>query len=348
MRPLAMRRFTSILSIALLAGTLAAPTAAGATLTPVGFESCLLELINSDRAASGVGPLEMAYDLNDEVRDFSQKIGLEGTLRHMVSSERNPILPDGTSTWRENVGWHSLPNLPGCSGMHDMFMNSPPHRANLLSSDVRFIALGVYMGPSGTWVTELFFNSSTYNVPGAFGDGLFWDDDGSVFEADIEKLAAAEITSGCNPPMNNMFCPDDSLTRGQMAAMLVRALDLTATNGVDFIDDNDSLFESDIEKLAAAGITLGCNPPANTRYCPDDSLTRGQMAAMIVRALALTATNGTEFVDDNNSVFEADIERLAAADITHGCNPPANTNFCPYARVTRGQMAAFLARAMSL
>jgi hypothetical protein len=52
----------------------------------------------------------------------------------------------------------------------------------------------------------------------------FVDDDASVFEAGIERLAAAGITKGCNPPANDMFCPNDAVTRAQMAAFLHRAL----------------------------------------------------------------------------------------------------------------------------
>jgi hypothetical protein len=272
----------------------------------------------------------------------------EGYLRHMTSTERAPILPDGTVTWGENVAWHSMPDLPGCATIHDMFMNSPGHRANILSSNKRFVSLGVFIGSNGTWVTELFFDSATYEPPGASGDGLFWDDDDSIFEADIEKLAAAGITNGCNPPTNNRFCPNDYLTRGAMAAMMVRALGLTANDGTDFVDDNNSVFEADIERLATAGITKGCNPPVNDRYCPDNNLTRGEMAAMIVRALDLTTITNIEFHDDDTSVFETDIEKLATASITKGCNPPANDNYCPYDRVTRGEMAAFLVRALGL
>ena len=115
----------------------------------------------------------------------------------------------------------------------------------------------------------------------------FIDDDGSVFEADIEWLAAAGITRGCNPPLNDMFCPGESVTRGQMAAFLVRALDLPDGGGVAFVDDDGSIFESDIERLAAAGITRGCNPPSNDRFCPNDPVTRAQMSAFLHRALTL-------------------------------------------------------------
>ena len=53
--------------------------------------------------------------------------------------------------------------------------------------------------------------------------------------------------------------------------------------GGAFIDDDTSIFEGDIDWMAANGITLGCNPPTNDRYCPDDDVTRGQMAAFMHR-----------------------------------------------------------------
>jgi hypothetical protein len=66
---------------------------------------------------------------------------------------------------------------------------------------------------------------------------------------------------------------------------LVRAFDLTDDGGGNkFVDDDGSVFEDDIAKLAAAGITRGCNPPVNDKFCPDNVVTRGQMAAFLHRA----------------------------------------------------------------
>ena len=99
--------------------------------------------------------------------------------------------------------------------------------------------------------------------------------------------------------------------------------------------------------LAAAGITHGCNPPVNDRYCPDWYVNRGQMAAFLVRALGYTDAGGGDlFTDDDTSVFEGDIDRLGTAAVTRGCNPPVNDMYCPDRYVTRGQMAAFLHRAL--
>jgi hypothetical protein len=177
--------------------------------------------------------------------------------------------------------------------------------------------------------------------------GVFRDDDTSVFEQQIDWLALSGITRGCNPPVNDRFCPEQTVSRGQMAAFLTRALGLQDRLEGQFIDDDGSIFEADIERLAAAGITRGCNPPENDRFCPNDMVTREQMAAFLVRALGYTDVGtGNLFVDDDGSVFEGDIDRLATAGVTLGCNPPENDRFCPNDMVTREQMAAFLNRAL--
>ena len=173
----------------------------------------------------------------------------------------------------------------------------------------------------------------------------FVDDDTSIFERDIEAIAAEGITRGCG---EESFCPDRAVTRGEMAAFLGRALELAGSGEDRFVDDDDSIFEADIQALAAAGITRGCNPPENDEFCPDGAVTRGQMAAFLGRSLRLPDSDEDRFVDDDDSVFERDIQRIAADGITRGCNPPTNDRFCPDDPVTRGQMAALLTRALDL
>jgi hypothetical protein len=179
--------------------------------------------------------------------------------------------------------------------------------------------------------------------------GTFVDDDGNVHEGNIEAIAADGITRGCNPPHNDRYCPLDPVTRGEMAAFLNRALNLDASESDHFVDDEDSIFQNDINALAAAGITRGCNPPDNNEYCPDSHVTRGEMAAFLVRGFGYTDDGGGDlFVDDDESIFEGDIDRLGAAGVTLGCNPPTNDRFCPNDSVLRDQMASFLGRALGL
>lgn len=187
------------------------------------------------------------------------------------------------------------------------------------------------------------YGSSGEVPPSAFRDVP----PGHLFEGDVTWLAAQGITKGCNPPVNDLFCPDDPVTREQMATFLVRALGLATSTDEPFNDVGDSVHAADINALAAVGITRGCNPPDNNEYCPTAPVSRDQMAAFLVRALDLSDDGGGNgFVDDDGSIFELDIARLAASGVTRGCNPPVSDRYCPSASVTRAQMAAFLHRAL--
>lgn len=178
--------------------------------------------------------------------------------------------------------------------------------------------------------------------------GSFSDDNGNIHEPNIEAIAAEGITKGCNPPANTQYCPDESVSRGEMAAFLRRSLNLPASSVDYFDDDDDSVFEGDINALAAAGVTKGCNPPANTEYCPDTAVTRGQMAAFLDRAFGYPGSPDDYFIDDNASIFEPNINAIARAGVTRGCDPPDNTRYCPSEPVERDQMASFLSRALHL
>ncbi len=111
---------------------------------------------------------------------------------------------------------------------------------------------------------------------------------------------------------------------------------------VFFTDIGGSAFEGDIRWLLEAGITSGCDW---NRFCPRDSVTREQMATFLTRALQLPSTTRDFFNDDEGSVHEGSINRLAASGITSGCGP---RRFCPRSSVTREQMASFIARAWRL
>lgn len=69
---------------------------------------------------------------------------------------------------------------------------------------------------------------------------------------------------------------------------------------------------------------------------------------MLTRAFGLAGPGSGPFTDLGTSVHAGDINAIAAAGITTGCNPPANDSFCPYQFVTREQMATFLSRALGL
>ncbi len=166
----------------------------------------------------------------------------------------------------------------------------------------------------------------------------FDDVAGSAFKQDIEWIYAHRITYGCSP---TAYCPQDPVLREQMASFLVRAFSLPASAVDFFTDDGESSHEADINSLAASRVTMGCGPET---FCPKMPVTRAQMASFLARVLHLPRARTDYFSDDNSSPHQADINSLAAAGITAGCGL---RKFCPDATVTRGQMAAFLRRAIT-
>jgi hypothetical protein len=100
----------------------------------------------------------------------------------------------------------------------------------------------------------------------------------------VQKLKEMGITSGCSA---TAFCPDSNVTRAQTAVFIVRAIygtgvDFAYSHTPYFTDVPDDIYFPAIQKMRQLGITNGCT---STQYCPNDSLTRGQMAVFIVRAL---------------------------------------------------------------
>ena len=91
---------------------------------------------------------------------------------------------------------------------------------------------------------------------------------------------------------------------GAVVAIVMIPTAVIAAGGA-FTDDDTSVFESNIEWLAASGVTQGCNPPTNDQFCPEDNVTRGQMAAFMQRfAQYLDAEDGTPAEAGNAAMLD--------------------------------------------
>ena len=100
-------------------------------------------------------------------------------------------------------------------------------------------------------------------------------------------LAAEGITTGCG---NERFCPLASVTRARDVRIPGEGPRSDRRQLDRFSDDNDSVYESSINRIAEAGITSGCT---SSRFCPDRVVTRAQMASFIDRALDLPRRTST-------------------------------------------------------
>lgn len=103
----------------------------------------------------------------------------------------------------------------------------------------------------------------------------------------IERLKSDGITAGCG---NGNFCPEANVTRAEMAVFLLKAKNGIAYNppaatGTMFSDVPTGYWAASwIEQLAIQGITGGCG---TNLYCPNNQVTRAEMAVFLVKTFNL-------------------------------------------------------------
>ena len=169
----------------------------------------------------------------------------------------------------------------------------------------------------------------TGSEPTDTGTSRFADVDADHWTAPhIERFAELGVTLGCaTDPLR--YCPDQDVVRAQMAAFLVRAFELDDAPSAGFTDTSGHHFETEIDKLAAARITVGCTAEP-LRYCPDRHVNRGQMATFIARALGLTPPPEPQ-------PATADTEPAISISDTHGCKLSADGRLACWGDDTHGQ-----------
>ena len=181
-------------------------------------------------------------------------------------------------------------------------------------------------------------------------------DGGTEQEEAINALYGLGVLTGTECEANRI-CPNDPLTRWLAAVWLVRILDGEEPPAITesrFADVNASpmweesmWFAPHVERLAELGVTIGCSVTAPARYCPDEGLTRAQVASWIERAFDLSSAASAGFSDTADNTHEPDIDSVVAAGIMSGCSTNPD-RFCPRTVVTRGEMALYVDRARKL
>ena len=177
----------------------------------------------------------------------------------------------------------------------------------------------------------------------------FTDVTGGVHKPAIDALAELGVFEGTECGQQE-FCPGDEMKRWTMGVWLVRVLDEAEPPAVSESSFADVDFEKwwlpHVERLAELRVTKGCLVDP-LRFCPDRSVTRSEMATLLTRAFDLEPADAAGFTDTEGDAHAANIDALAAARITAGCQTEP-LRYCPNKPVTRAEMATFLARALGL
>ena len=210
-------------------------------------------------------------------------------------------------------------------------------------------------------------------VGAAAVDQLFADvSHGHAFRDAINCIAYYEITKGTGD--GSTYSPEQDVTRAQMAVFIARAAKAAGVDPGDAMDagftDIDGIWgeaQDAINQLASKGMI-----PSGSAYRPNDDITRAEMATFLIGLMVEAAPDVTKdsagtillgkagstsiaddyFPDVNNAeisaIYELGITKGAsAAEVQDDSEPPLDFNYEPAGTVNRGQMAAFITRALA-
>jgi hypothetical protein len=141
------RSISAALVAVISAGFIALASPSAFALSSV--ESCFFNSINNERTAVGHPKLTLMGDLTSNARTHSQDMANDGTIYH--NSHLADQIGGNWTALGENVGMG-----PSCESIHDAFMNSPGHKANILDTDYNQGGVGVVIKDGTVYVTEVF------------------------------------------------------------------------------------------------------------------------------------------------------------------------------------------------
>jgi uncharacterized protein YkwD len=350
-----------------LLGALAVLTApAGAhdphttTTAEAGLEWDVWCLVNQTRLRSGRVPLPMNANLRNNVaRPWAINMAHSGNMVHrgdfLAQTQRN--VP-GTNGAGENIGYDQ-----SATALFNAWMNSPPHRANILNTSYEYIGIGIDLNRTNFlqhWGVQN-FASTTAVIEPVYPVGQRFIDvcDSNTFFSDIGWMYDAGITTGTVYPRYRIYNSTGTVSRSALAAFLYRtvtpgtgtAAPACTVDPYPYNDVGNHQFRNEICWLRSSGIDQDDSPGQDEPFSPSQPASRARMADWLFRAADINGIGNADgfqppavptFSDvPRTSPYYEAIEWAAASRITNGY--PDGT-FQPSGSITRQAMAAMFHR----
>jgi len=205
-----------------------------------------------------------AHDIDAAGVDDRTGAGRVNALATLIATPRFNDVPSSYWAWPHIEAIANVGVTTGC-GPSIYCPGNPVSRAEMAAFLLRSIYGGGYSPPTAT-------GTRFSDVPASYWAAAW-----------IEQLATEGITLGCG---GGRYCPESTVTRAEMAVFLLRSkhgstYQPPAATGTMFRDVARNYWAASwIEQLASEGITGGCG---NGNYCPDNSVTRAEMAVFLAR-----------------------------------------------------------------
>jgi uncharacterized protein YkwD len=336
-----------LLATVVLAGGIASAVPASAS-TGIDSERYAFCKMNEERRARGLAPLAWDGAIADTSRSWSRHMASVDRLYHdpNLGSTLFALVP-GANLAAENVGVTGGTD----EGLHDAFMRSDGHRANILRASANRVGVGATRDARGRlWITHRFVAGPAIANPDTCAEGSaaaanpgktpFRDVPGGAYYEDAVLWAVdRKVTTGTT---STTFSPNAPVTRAQMGAFLWRSEGRPAPTAARFSDVPTGTYYTDATSwMRGAGMRAAC---ATDRYCPSITAARADIVMWLWQA-AGSPDHGTDhgFSDvPAGAYYERAVTWAKATGVTNGATA---TTFAPMSSVTRAQSVTFLWRA---
>jgi uncharacterized protein YkwD len=123
------------------------------------LEARMLELLNEERVAKGLGGLRADPELTQVARAHARDMLMRGYFSHVTPEGQDPFDRMHRANVKYITAGENLGFAPTLSQAHQALMNSPGHRANILRPAFGRVGIGIMEGgPRGEMVTQEFRN----------------------------------------------------------------------------------------------------------------------------------------------------------------------------------------------
>lgn len=182
-----------------------------------------------------------------------------------------------------------------------------------------------------------------------YNEKTFGDISGHWAQASIENMASRKVLNGATP---DTFLPDADITRAEFAAIVTRALGISADTGTTAFSDvaADAWYAKEVAAAVRYGLIAGYE---DGTFRPDAMITREEAMAILARAMAwagYVTEVSTGDVSARLSLFTDGSEvsgwaqSFAAVCAKHGVFMGSNGNLNPAANITRAETAVTVER----
>ncbi|HYA98503.1 MAG TPA: CAP domain-containing protein [Methylomirabilota bacterium] len=160
-----LRAIPGALLLALLAAALV-------SASPTPEERRLFQLLNRERGRLGVPELQWDDHLAQSARAHAQRLADHRSLSHQFPGEPELMVRIGATGMRFDYAAENIGRANTVETVHADLMDSPPHRANILSERYDSVGIGIIASNGTLWVAENFAHALPDYSEAQFRDAL--------------------------------------------------------------------------------------------------------------------------------------------------------------------------------